>query len=770
MKRILTLCLTLALLATMLVLPVTVAQAADTMTVKGGWLRLRQYPSTTAVTMASYNTGTVVTVLGTSGDWIRVRTPDGREGYMMAKYLTPGGIMPSTPSTGTPVGTATVVSSNGYGVKLRTGPSTGYGVMKICPVGTTVTILAKGTYWDYIRVGSSVGYMMNKFLSTGAVVPTTGYLARVTSENGLGVRLRTGPSTSNSIMGVYAVGTEVTVLNHGATWDYIRIGSRTGYMMNRFLTTAQISNKVTAVAINKTLPKTGDVLTASVTPAAATVTYQWTDEVGTLLGTGASYTVQSKDSNKRIRVTVTGTGLYTGSATSAFTNNVQHSEVLTAIVLSTNHPVVGQTITASVSPAGATADYWWYRSDGTFVGSGKNYVVQAADLNRGLACRAIGNGVYTGDIYTSYTGNVTNSGPITLSGSLTLPATAVAGSTLTATANLNSFDVTYSWWMDGGVISGNGLQITVPGNVGGKLKLVATATLSSGLTGTIYSGECTIVAATKPALTGIISMPVTQMQRTTLAPVLTGFDSHVTYEWYMDGTKILGSAATILVPDNVGSNLTLRVVATADSAYSGYVESGNCLILQDPSLLNVSLTGTVAISGEPRVGSTITADLSGLSSTNVSYQWLLGGVAITGETDSKLDVTADMVGKVVSLQVTGKGNVTGSATSAGLTIKGTALTGSLSIPASAKVGDTLTVTNSTNCTTLTYSWHCDGMVVGTGSSYTVESKCAGKTVEVYAAAAETGFDSNLVSGNACTIESLPTPTPEPTPTAEPTPT
>ena len=65
------------------------AQAASTTaTVKGGWLRLRAQPSFDAVTITSYYSGTVVTVLGTSGKWYQVTTPDGRSGYMYGDYLT----------------------------------------------------------------------------------------------------------------------------------------------------------------------------------------------------------------------------------------------------------------------------------------------------------------------------------------------------------------------------------------------------------------------------------------------------------------------------------------------------------------------------------------------------------------------------------------------------------------------------------------------------------------------------------------------------------
>ena len=125
-------------------------------------------------------------------------------------------------------------------MRLRSGPSTGYRVIAVYEVGTKVSVLQSGVLWSRIQVGTTVGYMMSEFLTTtppGGPTPPPGGddLATVRSDNGYGVRLRSGPGYSYSIIGVYSVGTRVTVLSRGADWDYIRVGSRTGYMMNYFL-------------------------------------------------------------------------------------------------------------------------------------------------------------------------------------------------------------------------------------------------------------------------------------------------------------------------------------------------------------------------------------------------------------------------------------------------------------------------------------------------------------------------------------------------------
>ena len=500
MKRFISWMLTLVVLLGILISPA--ASLADTkMMVIGGWLRLRAQPSLSAIVLKSYNTGTIVTVLDTVGEWKHVRMESGLTGYMMSAYLTdqltPGPIIPPSPGSGKK---ATVVSANGKGVRLRSGPSKAYGILGVYPVGTVATILAEGTYWDYIRIGSMTGYMMSEFLSTGAPIPVKpgGYMAIVVSGNGLGVRLRTSPSKSAGIYGVYSVGTSVIVLEHGAIWDKVQIGTRVGYMMNQFLSAQMVQNVVTSVQMSTLTPKVGSLLSAVVQPGKATVTYRWEDGNGALLGTDATYTVKKEDAEKRICVVVTGTGLFTGSAKSALSEKVVTTEMLTAAKLSDKNPYVGQKLSVKLTPDGATASYFWFRSDSAQVGTGSTYVVQESDVGYSLACRVIGTGKYTGLVDTDYSNKVTSvpaPGDTKLSGVLTIPAAKV-GETIKADADLNTTSVSITWFVDGAAVK-SGESFAVPDQVGSKIKAVATALDGSGYQGSVTSNTVTIAAASK---------------------------------------------------------------------------------------------------------------------------------------------------------------------------------------------------------------------------------------------------------------------------------
>ena len=237
------------ILAAVSVLPVSGA-IADTGTVKGGWLILRADPSFSGTILNSYPSGTVVTITGQVGAWYAVTTPDKLTGYMLGEYLQIGGSSASNPTTGQFIdSTAYVTSANGLNVRMRSGPGKGYSVIASYAPGTKCTIISPGNNWCRIQIGTLTGYMMTQFL-TGTAIPApvtpvpavvpgpTGseYTVYVTSRNGNGVNLRSGPAKSYTSIGFYSVGTQATMITKGTTWSYIRVGNRYGYMMTEFLT------------------------------------------------------------------------------------------------------------------------------------------------------------------------------------------------------------------------------------------------------------------------------------------------------------------------------------------------------------------------------------------------------------------------------------------------------------------------------------------------------------------------------------------------------
>ena len=537
MKRFLAVLLVAVML--MSILPAT-SMAASYATVVGGWLRLRSAPNFNATTITSYYTGTQVQIISSSGGWYKVQTPDGRIGYMYGDYLRVGGSIPSE-------GTAYVTSYNGYGVRLRTGPGTGYRIIRTYAVGTPVTVLERGTYWSRISIGGTVGYMMSQFLHFGSDYPDDGNVlcyATIWSSNGYGVRLRTGPSKSYSKIGVYSVGTKVAVLQKGAVWDRIRVGSRVGWMMNEFLIYHE-NNEVTSVTLNNYMPVVGSVLSMqAVAPSTATVSYEWLVG-GVLKSTNTTYTVDANDVGKTIQLRVTGTGSYKGTVTSAATNAVVSNTVLTGVTLNTIAPVVGDVMTATLNPAGASVIYAW-KVGGYQVSNAATYTVTANDVGKQIELIVTGTGVYSGTKSSGLTAAVSASRAIAdvvirNDSNPTVGAAPSVGDKLTAVPSPAQATVTYQWNRDGAAISGaTAASYTVAAEDQGH-KLSVTVTGTGSYTGTDTSSEMATVVVKAPVLGLIVP---------TFAEVVAGYEQ---------------PAAAALTITNTGSaGATITGVASSD--------------------------------------------------------------------------------------------------------------------------------------------------------------------------------------------------------------
>ncbi len=636
MKRFAALLLTLSLLLTMLFVPAARADEYATATVKGGWLRLREGASTSAKTISAYYTGTTVTILGGSGSWYYVLTPDGKTGYMSASYLTiTGSITGGQLDENT---AATVTSANGKPVRLRSGPSTQYAIVASYAVGTPLTILSTGDTWSRIRINGRTGYMMNEFIRIGSgsgsvaggytayVVSANGktvvlrsgpskqnevlasynvgqqvtvlsygstwcrirvnglegymmteflstvkpdnatgstYTAYVTSQNGKGVRLRLGAGKVFPTIATYSVGTQVTVLEYGAAWCKIRVGTNTGYMMTEFLTT-RAPSIITSVGISATSVQPGDTLRAIVSPSSASVKISWVNDQGVTLGSGASYTVKDSDAGRKIRASVTGTGATSGTAVSAWAT-VKESYVsrvyqLKSVTISDTTPTVGQTLTATLSPAGATATISWFRDNGVFVGSGTTYTVKSADEGYLLYAWADGTGNTTGEATSARTSAVAPATvPTIVLQSVTISdTTPTVGDTLKASLSPATATAAFTWRSSAGNILGYGDTYTVTeSDVGTSIYVYANGTGSTS--GSVVSSLTSKVqekVVSTIRIDGVTLNDTTPVVGQTLFVTLTPLTASATYTWYRDDDKILSTTGYYTVQaDDVGHSL-----------------------------------------------------------------------------------------------------------------------------------------------------------------------------------------------------------------------
>lgn len=175
--------------------------------------------------------------------------------------------------------------------------------------------------------------------------------------------------------------------------------------------------------INITSPTVGQTLNAVLYPSGATANVTWYRDDNIYLGTGYSYTVKAGDAGHSLYIWAEGTGATTGRVVSAYTSIVTGYVTpitpvpaltpvpapalrISSVTLSDLTPTVGQTLVASVDPAGATAVITWYRDDDVVLGIGSTYLVKANDAGHTLYVWADGSGTTSGSATSRITAQV----------------------------------------------------------------------------------------------------------------------------------------------------------------------------------------------------------------------------------------------------------------------------------------------------------------------------------------------------------------------------
>ena len=219
----------------------TTARAADgAATVTASALYMRSSASTSGSVVTCLPKGTVVLVLEDDDDWCKVWYR-GYEGYMSADYLSVSDSAESTFGTGTIRGTQ---------VRVRSGASTSSSILGTENAGKTMDVTGISGQWYKVNYNNSSAYVYSDYMtlsygessSSASSNSSSGSSAQDTSVsgtgtiNGMSVRMRSGPSTSHSILGSYDRGTTMTVTGSSGDWYKVTCNSTEGYVYKTYLT------------------------------------------------------------------------------------------------------------------------------------------------------------------------------------------------------------------------------------------------------------------------------------------------------------------------------------------------------------------------------------------------------------------------------------------------------------------------------------------------------------------------------------------------------
>ena len=201
-------------------------------------LNFRTGPGFDYDVQSSLGEGTVLCVLGTDGEWVKVQC-GGMVGYVSVDFLTMHSAYPGTISSDTSAMVS--LGDENLSISLLSAPSmTATAIMDITH-GTQVTVLHNDGSWCRVKVAGVEGYLLTTQLDFDAtgVTPTEapgtqGETAIVNSDANT-LNLREGPSTNTTVKAQIPKGTTIIVTERGDTWCAVSWGDLSGYVMTKYL-------------------------------------------------------------------------------------------------------------------------------------------------------------------------------------------------------------------------------------------------------------------------------------------------------------------------------------------------------------------------------------------------------------------------------------------------------------------------------------------------------------------------------------------------------
>ena len=194
---------------------------ADTLNIRSG--PSLEYPIVTKVTK-----NTTLDITETSNGWHKVKLPNGQIGWASSQYVNSNNVSSS------PINKkGQVIAST---LNVRTGASTSNSVLTKINKGTTVDVLESSNGWYKIKLlNGQIGWVSSQYITfnniSSSPINKKGQVIAST------LNVRTGASTSNSVLTKINKGTTVDVLESSNGWYKIKLlNGQIGWVSSQYIT------------------------------------------------------------------------------------------------------------------------------------------------------------------------------------------------------------------------------------------------------------------------------------------------------------------------------------------------------------------------------------------------------------------------------------------------------------------------------------------------------------------------------------------------------
>ena len=202
-------------------------------------LRVRSEASLNSEVVGYLTNGCSVNILGENGDWYNINY-NGKSVYVSKEYVqVSGGASNSSESSSqeTRSGKSGQVVNVHSSLNVRSGASTSSSVIGSLSNGSKVTIVGESGSWYKINYGNTTGYVSKDYVqasgeqnsssessSQGTTSGKSGQVVNVHSS----LNVRSGASTSSSVIGSLSNGSKITIVGESGSWYKINYGNTTG--------------------------------------------------------------------------------------------------------------------------------------------------------------------------------------------------------------------------------------------------------------------------------------------------------------------------------------------------------------------------------------------------------------------------------------------------------------------------------------------------------------------------------------------------------------
>ena len=216
-------------------------------------LRVRQAPSTSALTIGYLLSGQEVEITGESGDWYKINF-NGKVGYSHKDYITKisnGSGSQNNNSSSNNSG-STVTEKDGTvnaidGLRVREGAGTNTKILGVLNHGSAVKIVDTNGSWYKIKYGSGYGYVYKDYVTIKTSSNNNNTQEKPDNKpdvvvkkgevynTGSNLRVRSAANTNSIVLGYLVDGTKVDIIGSEGNWYKINFKDKTGFVSKDYV-------------------------------------------------------------------------------------------------------------------------------------------------------------------------------------------------------------------------------------------------------------------------------------------------------------------------------------------------------------------------------------------------------------------------------------------------------------------------------------------------------------------------------------------------------